>query len=135
MSHHADTQGTNATTSVRRTFAELGPPHETSRSTEVRARICGTQHLVEVNITGRRFSACEGRRCLFVTQAEGLVRHAFVLLHNDEGGVIAAANRVLTIFGLELVGPIRTALDDLRGKFGNLAVTAIDQFHRQLLQR
>jgi hypothetical protein len=38
---------------------------------------------------------------------------AFVLLHNDEGGVNAAANRVLAIFGSELVCPIRTALDDL----------------------
>ena len=79
----------------------------------------------------------------------------------DASGVIAAANRVRAIFGSELVGPIRTALDDLRDNFGNLnsqgpnayadqtildhpeldgttlradAVTAIDQFHRQLLQ-
>lgn len=129
---------------------------------ELRARIGGTQHVVEVNITGlagfllAKAAAAHSRR-----KPKDWYDIAFVLLHNDEGGVNAAANRVLAIFGSELVGPIRTALDDLRDNFGHSksqgpnayadqmvldhpdldattlraeAVTAVDQFHSQLLQ-
>lgn len=129
---------------------------------ELRARIGDTQHLVEVNITGlagfllAKAAAAHSRR-----KPKDWYDIAFVLLHNDEGGVKAAANRVLAIFGSELVGPIRTALDDLRDNFGRPesqgpnaytdqmildhpeldsttlradAVTAVDQFHSQLLQ-
>lgn len=46
---------------------------------------------------------------------------AYVLLHNDAGGVDAAAAAVRTRFGSEL-GSLRTALDDLRDNFA--AVTA-----------
>ena len=130
---------------------------------ELHARIGGTQHLVEVNITGlagfllAKAAAAHSRR-----KPKDWYDIAFVLLHNDEGGVNAAANRVLAIFGSQLVGPIRTALDDLRDNFGHPAsqgpnayadqmildhpeldsttlradaVTAVDQFHSQLLQR
>ncbi len=45
---------------------------------------------------------------------------AYVLLHNDAGGVEAAATAVTTRFGPEL-GSIRTALDDLSDNFADTA--------------
>lgn len=45
---------------------------------------------------------------------------AYVLLHNDAGGVEAAAQIVLTRFGSRLTS-VRTALDDLRDNFADVA--------------
>ncbi len=43
---------------------------------------------------------------------------AYVLLHNDAGGVEAGADTVLARFGSELAS-VRTALDDLRDNFAH----------------
>jgi hypothetical protein len=83
---------------------------------------------------------------------------AYVLLHNDAGGVDAAVCTVVARFGDEL-GSIRTALDDLRDNFADIgsqgsgayadeilvnhpghdhravladAVTAVSEFHHAL---
>lgn len=68
---------------------------------ELRARLGGTEHVVEVNITGlagfllAKAAAAHSRR-----KPKDWYDIAFVLLHNDDGGLIAAANRVLAISGL-----------------------------------
>lgn len=125
---------------------------------ELRARIGGVDHIVEVNVAGlagfllAKTAAAYSRR-----KPKDWYDIAFVLLHNDQGGVSEAAALVTGAFGDELVGGIRTALDDLHANFTDLlaqgpqayaeqmlvdhpeldaatlladAVTAIDQFHR-----
>lgn len=42
---------------------------------------------------------------------------AFVLIHNDLGGPDEAAGAVLSRFGDDLTGSIRTAIEDLRANF------------------
>ncbi len=42
---------------------------------------------------------------------------AFVLLHNDAGGVDAAAKAVRAAFQPDLIGAVRTSLDDLAANF------------------
>jgi hypothetical protein len=42
---------------------------------------------------------------------------AFVLQHNDAGGPVAAADSVLRRFASDLIGTVRTGLDDLRANF------------------
>lgn len=127
---------------------------------ELRARIGGVDHVVEVNITGlagfllAKTAAAYSRR-----KPKDWYDIAFVLLHNDAGGVAEAAALVRERFGAELVGPIHTALDDLHANFQDPnaqgsrsyaaqmlvdhpeheeitlladAVTAVDEFHRAL---
>ena len=127
---------------------------------ELRSRIGGIEHIVEVNVTGlagfllAKTAAAHSRR-----KAKDWYDIAFVVLHNDAGGVTAAAARVCESFGTQLVGPIRTALDDLHANFHDPsaqgptayaeqmlldhpeldnttlladAVTAINEFHRHL---
>jgi hypothetical protein len=45
---------------------------------------------------------------------------AYVLLHNDDGGPAAAAQRVRDRFGAALVGPTESALVELAGNFTNV---------------
>ena len=125
---------------------------------ELRARIGGVDHVVEVNVTGlagfllAKTAAAWSRR-----KAKDWYDIAFVLLHNDAGGVAEAAALVRERFGAEIVGSIRTALDDLQANFQDPAaqgprayatqmlvdhpeldeitlladaVTAVDEFHR-----
>lgn len=125
---------------------------------ELRARIGGVDHIVEVNVAGlagfllAKTAAAYSRR-----KPKDWYDIAFVLLHNDHGGVTEAAALVTGAFGDELVGEIRTALDDLHANFADPlaqgprayaeqmlidhpdldeatlladAVTAIDEFHR-----
>ena len=85
---------------------------------ELQARVGGVDHVVEVNVAGLA-------GFLLAKTAAGYSRRkpkdwydiAFVLLHNDAGGVAAAAALVCERFGTELVGSIRTALDDLHATF------------------
>ena len=42
---------------------------------------------------------------------------AYVVLHNDDGGPDAAAERVRTVFAADLVGQTETALDELAANF------------------
>ena len=125
---------------------------------ELRARIGGIDHIVEVNVAGlagfllAKTAAVYSRRI-----PKDWYDIAFVLLHNDYGGVTEAAALVTGAFVGELVGAIRTALDDLHANFADPlaqgpqayaeqmlidhpdldeatlladAVTAIDEFHR-----
>jgi hypothetical protein len=119
--------------------------------------------IVEVNVTGlagfllAKAAAAHSRR-----KTKDWYDVAFVLLHNDAGGPRAAARAVHDAFPGELVGAVRTALDDLAANFeapGNQgprayasqmlvdhpeldgatlqadAVLAIDEFHRALFPR
>lgn len=85
---------------------------------EISARVNGDQRNVEINVTGlagfllAKASAAHSRR-----KPKDWYDIAFVLLHNNEGGVEAAANAVLSRFRGELVGPLRTALADLAANF------------------
>ncbi|MPZ74514.1 MAG: hypothetical protein GEU74_15040 [Nitriliruptorales bacterium] len=45
---------------------------------------------------------------------------AYVLLHNDDGGPVAAARRVLDRFEAALIGPTQTALRELAANFTNV---------------
>ena len=128
---------------------------------EFRARIGGVNHVVDVNVTGlagfllAKTAAAHSRR-----SPKDWYDIAFVLLHNDHGGVAEAADMVAERFGGELIGSIRTALDDLHANFADPraqgpqaysaqmlidhpvldasvlladAVTAVDEFHRALV--
>jgi hypothetical protein len=57
---------------------------------------------------------------------------AFVLLHNDLGGPIAAARRTGELFSGELGGPIRTALDDLLANFELPGAQGADAYASQM---
>lgn len=127
---------------------------------ELGSRIGGVDRVVEVNVAGlagfllAKAAAAHSRR-----KPKDWYDIAFVLLHNDHGGVAEAADLVLDKFGSELVGSIRTALEDLHANFADPlaqgpkayaeqmlidhpdldeatlladAVTAIDEFYRTL---
>lgn len=85
---------------------------------ELRARIGGELHTVELNVSGlagflvAKAAAAHGRR-----KPKDWYDIAFVLLHNDAGGPEAAAERVFERFEADLVGAPRTALDDLLANF------------------
>jgi hypothetical protein len=92
-----------------------------SRDVEVRtltAKVAGVRLTVEVNVTGlagfllAKAAAARGRR-----KPKDWYDIAFVLLHNDEGGPIEAADAVRARFSDDLVGAVRTALDDLFANF------------------
>lgn len=92
-----------------------------ARDTAIRpisARVGGDLRNVEINVTGlagfllAKASAAYSRR-----KPKDWYDIAFVLLHNDNGGVKAAADAVHSKFGGELVGAPRTALDELAANF------------------
>ena len=124
------------------------------------ARVNGDLRHIEINVTGiagfllAKASAAHSRR-----KAKDWYDIAFVLLHNNDGGVTAAAKAVLSKFSGELVGSMKTALDDLAANFSAVgdqgpsayatqvlldhpeqdaatlradAVTAVSEFHRAL---
>lgn len=92
-----------------------------ARDTAVRplsAKVNGDLRNVEINVTGlagfllaKAFAAHSRRK------PKDWYDIAFVLLHNNDGGVQAAAAAVLTKFGGELVGALKTALGDLVANF------------------
>src|SRR5690606_28127789 len=127
--------------------------------TKLRAKIGGVWHEVEINITSvagfllAKSAAAHSRR-----KPKDWYDIAYVLLHNDAGGVDAATGAVVARFGDQL-GSIRTALDDLRDNFADIgsqgprayademlvnhpdldhralladAVTAVSEFHHAL---
>lgn len=84
----------------------------------IRARIGGTSYEVSVNVTGTagfllaKTAAAYGRR-----MEKDWYDIGFVLLHNDLGGPEEAAVATRRRFAGQLVGSIRTALDDLLANF------------------
>lgn len=58
---------------------------------------------------------------------------AFVLVHNDLGGPDEAAGAVLSLFGDELTGSIRFAIEDLRANFATLTAQGPVAYADQIL--
>ena len=92
-----------------------------SRDVEVRtltAKVGGDLLTVEVNVTGlagfllAKAAAAKARRT-----PKDWYDIAFVLLHNDRGGSQQAADAVREMFDADLVGAVRTSLDDLLANF------------------
>jgi hypothetical protein len=87
---------------------------------ELRARVGGVDQVAEINVTGlagfllAKCAAVYSRR-----KPKDWYDIAYVLLHNDAGGVEAATAAVTDRFGADL-GAIRTALDDLRNNFADI---------------
>jgi hypothetical protein len=84
---------------------------------QVTTRIGGVRHTADVKVAGlggfllAKVAAAFSRR-----KPKDWYDLAFVILHNDAGGPVAAAGAVMTSFGENLAG-IRTALDDLAANF------------------
>jgi hypothetical protein len=84
----------------------------------IRSRIGGVSYELDVNGTGlagfliAKVAAAYGRR-----KEKDWYDIAFVLLHNDAGGPEAAVEAVRSRFDDDLVGAMRTALDDLLANF------------------
>lgn len=101
---------------------------------ELRARMGGVEHAVEVNVAGiagfllAKTAAAHSRR-----KPKDWYDIAFVLLHNDHGGVAEAATLVAQAFGGELVGEIRTALDDLHANFADPLAQGPQAYAEQML--
>lgn len=92
-----------------------------ARDVEVRvltSRVGGVELTAEVNVSGlagfllAKAAAAGSRR-----KPKDWYDTAFVLLHNDRGGPDPAADAVLASFGPDLVGAMRTTLDDLAANF------------------
>ncbi|MGQ0617624.1 MAG: hypothetical protein ACT4PW_11650 [Acidimicrobiia bacterium] len=87
---------------------------------QLTAKIGGDLLTVEVNVSGlagfllAKSAAARSRRL-----AKDWYDVVFVLLHNDVGGAASAANAVRARFEPDLVGAVRTALDDLLANFTN----------------
>lgn len=87
---------------------------------QLTARIGGDLLTVEVNVSGlagfllAKSAAARSRRL-----PKDWYDVAFVLLHNDVGGAASAADAVRARFEPDLVGAVRTALDDLLANFTN----------------
>jgi hypothetical protein len=88
---------------------------------QLRVRVGGVEHAAEINVTGlggflmAKCAAAHSRR-----KPKDWYDIAYVLLHNDAGGVEAAAQTVLAQFAPDLAS-VRTALDDLRDNFADTA--------------
>jgi len=101
---------------------------------ELRARIGDLQRTVEINVTGlagyvlAKTAAAYSRR-----ELKDWYDLAFVLLHNDIGGPSAAADAVRGHFGDEIVGSIRTALDDLVANFASPSAQGPQGYASQML--
>lgn len=92
-----------------------------ARDVEVRvltSRVGGVELTAEVNVSSlagfllAKAAAAGSRR-----KPKDWYDIAFVLLHNDRGGPEPAADAVRASFGPELVGAMRTTLDDLAANF------------------
>lgn len=92
-----------------------------ARDVDVRvltSRVSGVELTAEVNVSGlagfllAKAAAAGSRR-----KPKDWYDIAFVLLHNDGGGPDPAADAVLASFGPDLVGAVRTSLDDLAANF------------------
>lgn len=100
---------------------------------ELTARIGGLDHFVEVNVTGlagfllAKTAAVRERR-----KPKDWYDLAFVLLHNDLGGPIEAADAVTARFQDDLA-TMRTALDDLKANFAVPSAQGSAAYANQLL--
>lgn len=100
---------------------------------QLRARVGGVEQFAEINVTGlggflmAKCAAAYSRR-----KPKDWYDIAYVLLHNDAGGVEAAADIVLTRFGSEL-SSVRTALDDLRDNFSDVAAQGAVAYADEML--
>lgn len=85
---------------------------------ELTAKVGEDLRTVHVNVTGlagfllAKTAAAHSRR-----KAKDWYDIAFVLLHNDAGGPVQAAEAVIATFQEDLVGGVRTSLDDLIANF------------------
>jgi len=101
---------------------------------ELTAPVGDLTRRVEINVTGlagfllAKTTAAYSRR-----KPKDWYDIAFVLLHNDVGGPEEAAWRVLSLFGNELVGGTRTALDDLAANFANADAQGPRAYTSQML--
>lgn len=88
---------------------------------QLRARMGGVEQVAEINVTGlagfllAKCAAAYSRR-----KPKDWYDIAYVLLHNDAGGVDAAGTAVITRFGSDLASA-RTSLDDLRANFADIS--------------
>jgi hypothetical protein len=95
---------------------------------QLRAYDHGTWREAEINVTGlagfllAKMAAAHGRR-----KPKDWYDIAFVLLNNDHGDALAAAARVLEVFGPS-VGAIRTQLVDLRANFEDSSAQGTDAY-------
>lgn len=82
---------------------------------ELRSKVAGDLRIVDVNVTGlagfllAKTAAARSRR-----KPKDWYDIAFVLQHNDAGGPQAAAEAVLAAFRADLVGAVRTSLEELQ---------------------
>lgn len=107
-----------------------------ARDIEVRSlttKIGGVWHDAEVNVTGlagfllAKCAAAYSRR-----KRKDWYDIAFVLLHNDQGGPEAAAERVLDLFRDDL-GTLHSAIRDLQANFANLRAQGPEAYADQML--
>lgn len=100
---------------------------------QLRARVGGVEQVAEINVTGlggflmAKCAAAYSRR-----KPKDWYDIAYVLLYNDAGGVEAAADIVLARFGSELAS-VRTALDDLRDNFADVAAQGAVAYADEML--
>jgi hypothetical protein len=100
---------------------------------ELRARVGGVEQVAEINVTGlggflmAKCAAAYSRR-----KPKDWYDITYVLLHNDAGGVEAAADAVLARFGSELASA-RTALDDLRDNFADPTAQGASAYADEML--
>jgi hypothetical protein len=101
---------------------------------QLRARVGGVVHIVEINVTGlagyllAKAAAAYSRRL-----TKDWYDLAFVLLHNDVGGPTIAAAAIAERFGDELTGSIRIALDDLAANFASPGAQGPRAYASQML--
>lgn len=85
---------------------------------ELQSSIGDVPYAVKISVTGLAgFLLAKTAAAYSRSKPKDWYDVAFVLLHNDAGGPKAAALEVRRIFGKELVGAIRTALDELFANF------------------
>ena len=103
-------------------------------SRRISARVGGLEQTAEINVAGlagfllAKTAAAYARR-----KPKDWYDLAYVLLHNDAGGPAAAGATVLARFGNDLVGSIRTALDDLAANFNSPNAQGPRAYATQLL--
>jgi hypothetical protein len=100
---------------------------------ELRARVGGVVQTAEINVTGlggfllAKCAAARARR-----KPKDWYDIAFVLLHNDAGGVDPAAAAIRERFGPELPS-VRTNLDDLLANFADPSAQGCRAYIEQML--
>jgi hypothetical protein len=100
---------------------------------ELRVRIGGVEHVANVNATGLAgFLLAKCAAALSRRKPKDWYDIAFVLIHNDVGGPVEAAEAVLARFGAELAG-VRTALDDLHANFADPGAQGSQAYAEQML--